>query len=94
MNAFPTLTGMENAQPADERGIVTTRSRSPKWLQAHEKVAGRLCRIANRYHSPPRPISAGRAAAVFTFGLSGGYDAGVLVSNVENGQPSGQYRRQ
>jgi O-acetylhomoserine (thiol)-lyase len=56
-----------------------------KWLEKHEKVSwvNYAGLPGNRYHELARRLCPKGAGAVFTFGLKGGYQAGVrLVSNV------------
>jgi len=57
-----------------------------EWLAKHEKVAwvSYPGLPGDKYHALARKYVPKGAGAVFTFGLKGGYDAGVkLVSNVE-----------
>ncbi|MFZ1741854.1 MAG: O-acetylhomoserine aminocarboxypropyltransferase [Pontixanthobacter sp.] len=85
MNAFLTLTGMETLALRMERHCDNALTLA-KWLQSHEKVAwvGYAGLPANQYHPLAQKYLGGRGGAVFTFGLKGGYDAGVkLVSNVK-----------
>jgi O-acetylhomoserine (thiol)-lyase len=84
-NAFLILTGIETLPLRMQRHCENTLAVA-QWLAAHDKVAwvsypglpqDRYAKLAKRYV----PKGAG---AVFTFGLKGGYDAGVkLVSNVK-----------
>jgi O-acetylhomoserine (thiol)-lyase len=84
-NAFLILTGIETLPLRMQRHCDNALAVA-QWLVAHEKVAwvsypglrdDRYYKLAARYV----PKGAG---AVFTFGLKGGYDAGVsLVSNVK-----------
>ena len=56
------------------------------WLEKHPKVAwvNYAGLPGNRYHELAKRLTPKGAGAVFTFGLKGGYDAGVkLVSNVK-----------
>ena len=93
-NAFLILTGIETLPLRMQRHCDNTVAVA-QWLAAHDKVAwvssglaqDRYAKLAKRY--VPRG-----AGSVFTFGLKGGYDAGVrLVSNVKLFSTSGQYRR-
>ena len=57
-----------------------------EWLSAHPAVAwvSYAGLPGDRYHNLARKYSPKGAGAVFTFGLKGGYDAGInLVSNVK-----------
>jgi O-acetylhomoserine (thiol)-lyase len=84
-NAFLILTGIETLPLRMQRHCDNALAVA-QWLVNHEKVAwvsypglpnDRYCKLASRYV----PKGAG---SVFTFGLKGGYDAGVkLVSNVK-----------
>ncbi len=84
-NAFLILTGIETLPLRMQRHCDNTVAVA-QWLAAHDKVAwvsypglaqDRYAKLAKRY--VPRG-----AGSVFTFGLKGGYDAGVrLVSNVK-----------
>ena len=84
-NAFQILTGMETLMLRMERHC-TNAMAVATWLQAHPAVswvsyAGLL---DNQYHALANRYLGGRAGAVFTFGLKGGYDAGIaLVSKVK-----------
>ena len=84
MNAFLALTGMETLALRMERHCDNAIALA-KWLQDHPKVewvsyAGLR---DNPYHELAHKYLGGRAGSVFTFGLKGGYDAGVkLVSSV------------
>lgn len=85
MNAFLTLTGMETLALRMERHCSNALALA-KWLEAHEKVAwvGYAGLRSSPYHDLAHTYLGGRAGAVFTFGLKGGYDAGVkLVSGVK-----------
>jgi len=85
MNAFLFLTGIETLPLRMQRHCDNTLQVA-SWLKGHDKVAwvnyaglddNPFYRLAKRYC----PDGAG---AVFTFGLKGGYDAGIaLVSNVK-----------
>ncbi|HWB48998.1 MAG TPA: O-acetylhomoserine aminocarboxypropyltransferase [Stellaceae bacterium] len=84
MNAFLTITGIESLHVRMERHVANAR-KVAEFLSAHPKVAwvsyasledSPYCELARKY----LPKGAG---AVFTFGVKGGYDAGVkLVESV------------
>jgi O-acetylhomoserine (thiol)-lyase len=83
-NAFLILTGIETLplrmqRHCDNAAAVAT------WLAAHPKVAwvSYPGLAGDRYHALAKKYVPQGAGAVLTFGLKGGYDAGVkLVSNV------------
>ena len=83
-NAFLILTGIETLplrmqRHCDNAAAVAT------WLAAHPKVAwvSYPGLAGDRYHALAKKYVPKGAGAVLTFGLKGGYDAGVkLVSNV------------
>ena len=85
MNAFLALTGMETLHLRMERHC-SNANELAKWLVEQPQVewvnyAGLR---DNPYHELAHTYLGGRAGAVFTFGLKGGYDAGVkLVSAVK-----------
>jgi O-acetylhomoserine (thiol)-lyase len=84
-NAFLTLTGMETLALRMERHCSNALALA-KHLDAHEKVDWVF--YAGLDSNPYKPLAekylGGRAGAVFTFGVKGGFDAGVkLVSNVK-----------
>lgn len=85
MNAFLALTGMETLALRMERHCSNALALA-KWLKGHPKVdwvsyAGLQ---DDRYHALAQRYLGGKGGAVFTFGLKGGYDAGVkLVSSVK-----------
>ncbi|RIV84766.1 O-acetylhomoserine aminocarboxypropyltransferase [Aurantiacibacter xanthus] len=85
MNAFLTLTGMETLALRMERHCSNALAVA-KHLAAHEKIdwvfyAGLE---DNAYHALANRYLDGKAGAVFTFGVKGGYEAGVkLVSSVK-----------
>ena len=57
-----------------------------EWLRGHDKVAwvNYAGLPGNKFHALAKRYCPKGAGAVFTFGLKGGYDAGVkLVSNVK-----------
>lgn len=85
MNAFLTLTGMETLALRMERHCANAQHLA-EWLQNHPKVA--WVRYAglpdDPYHQLARRYLDGKGGAVFTFGVKGGYEAGVkLVSSVK-----------
>jgi O-acetylhomoserine (thiol)-lyase len=85
MNAFLALTGMETLFLRMERHCANALALA-QWLRAHPKVAW-----VNYAGLPENPYNAlanhylgGKGGAVFTFGVHGGYAAGVkLVSAVK-----------
>jgi O-acetylhomoserine (thiol)-lyase len=84
-NAFLILTGIETLplrmQRHCDNALVVA-----EWLQGHDKVAwvNYAGLPGNKYHALARRYCRPGAGAVFTFGLKGGYDAGVkLVSHVK-----------
>lgn len=84
-NAWLALTGMETLALRMERHCDNAMAVA-QWLEAHEKVA--WVSYAGLPDSPYKALAdrylGGRGGAVFTFGLKGGYEAGVkLVSSVE-----------
>ena len=84
MNAFLTLTGMETLALRMDRHCENALALAT-WLEGHEKVAwvGYAGLPSSPYHALAQSYLGGRAGAVFTFGLKGGYDAGVkLVSGM------------
>jgi O-acetylhomoserine (thiol)-lyase len=85
MNAFLALTGMETLALRMERHCSNAMAMA-LWLQAHPKVS--WVSYAGLPNSPYHPLAqkylGGKGGAVFTFGLKGGYDAGVkLVTSVK-----------
>lgn len=85
MNAFLALTGMETLALRMERHC-SNALHLAQWLQKHPSVA--WVRYAglpdDPYHQLAGTYLGGRAGAVFTFGVKGGYEAGVkLVSSVK-----------
>ncbi|MEM9502203.1 MAG: O-acetylhomoserine aminocarboxypropyltransferase [Pseudomonadota bacterium] len=85
MNAFLALTGMETLHLRMEKHCANANDLA-KWLVEQPQVewvnyAGLR---DNPYHELAHKYLGGRAGSVFTFGLKGGYEAGVqLVSNVK-----------
>ncbi len=85
MNAFLALTGMETLALRMERHCDNALALA-QWLQRHPKVdwVSYAALRDNPYHALAQRYLGGRGGAVFTFGLKGGYDAGVkLVSSVK-----------
>lgn len=84
MNAFLTLTGMETLALRMERHCDNALALA-NWLDRHDKVAwvSYAGMQSSPYHALAQKYLGGKGGAVFTFGLKGGYDAGVkMVSNV------------
>ncbi|MDZ4791121.1 MAG: O-acetylhomoserine aminocarboxypropyltransferase [Hyphomicrobiales bacterium] len=85
MNAFLILTGIETLPLRIARHCENALAVA-QWLEAQPQVAwvNYAGLEANKYHTLQKRISPKGAGAVFTFGLKGGYEAGVdLVSRVE-----------
>ncbi|MEL6878621.1 MAG: O-acetylhomoserine aminocarboxypropyltransferase [Pseudomonadota bacterium] len=85
MNAFLALTGMETLHLRMERHCANAKALA-EWLQEQPQVewVSYAGLPDNPYHPHAQKYLGGRGGAVFTFGLKGGYDAGVkLVSEVE-----------
>ncbi len=83
-NAFLILTGIETL-PLRMRAHCDNTLAVAEWLSAHPQVAwvSYPGLKGDRYHALAQKYCPNGAGAVFTFGLKGGYDAGVkLVSNV------------
>jgi O-acetylhomoserine (thiol)-lyase len=84
-NAFLILTGIETL-PLRMRRHCDNALAVAEWLAAHPKVAwvNYAGLAGNKFHAMAKRYCPLGAGAVFTFGLKGGYDAGVkLVSNVK-----------
>jgi O-acetylhomoserine (thiol)-lyase len=84
-NAFLILTGIETLPLRIQRHCDNAMAVA-QWLQAHEQVAwvSYPGLRGDRYHNLAKRYVPLGAGSVFTFGLKGGYDAGVkLVSNVK-----------
>jgi O-acetylhomoserine (thiol)-lyase len=84
-NAWLALTGMETLALRMERHCANALAVT-EWLENHEQVA--WVSYAGLETNAYKPLAdrylGGKGGAVFTFGLKGGYDAGVkLVSQVE-----------
>ncbi|HKJ62686.1 MAG TPA: O-acetylhomoserine aminocarboxypropyltransferase [Hyphomicrobiales bacterium] len=85
MNAFLIMTGMETLPLRMERHCENTLAVA-KWLEARPEVewVNYAGLPGNTFNPLVEKICPKGAGAVFTFGLKGGYDAGVkLVSNVQ-----------
>lgn len=85
MNAFLALTGMETLALRMDRHC-SNAVELAKWLKAHPKISwvSYAGLPDSPYHELAQKYLGGRGGSVFTFGLKGGYDAGVkLVSSVE-----------
>lgn len=84
MNAFLALTGMETLALRMDRHC-SNAVELAKWLKAHPKVSwvSYAGLPDSPYNELARKYLGGRGGSVFTFGLKGGYEAGVkLVSSV------------
>ncbi len=84
-NAFLILTGIETLGLRVQRHSDNAKAVA-EWLSTHPAVAwvSYAGLPGDRYHNLARKYSPKGAGAVFTFGLKGGYDAGInLVSNVK-----------
>ena len=85
MNAFLALTGMETLALRIERHCSNALALA-KWLKAHPKIdwVSYAGLEDDPYHALAQRYLGGKGGSVFTFGLKGGYDAGVrLVSSVK-----------
>ncbi|MFG1226786.1 O-acetylhomoserine aminocarboxypropyltransferase [Xanthobacter wiegelii] len=84
-NAFLILTGIETLALRMQRHSENAQ-KVAEWLAAHPKVSwvSYPGLASDKYHALAQKYLPKGAGAVFTFGLKGGYEAGVkLVSNVE-----------
>jgi O-acetylhomoserine (thiol)-lyase len=84
-NAFMILTGIETLALRMQKHCDNTKAVA-EWLAAHPAVSwvNYPALPGDRYHQLARKYCPKGAGAVFTFGLKGGYDAGInLVSNVK-----------
>jgi O-acetylhomoserine (thiol)-lyase len=84
-NAFLILTGIETLSLRMQRHSDNARAVA-EYLSGHDKVAwvSYAGLPGDRYHGLQQTYSPKGAGAVFTFGLKGGYDAGIaLVKGVE-----------
>ncbi|MEM6267545.1 MAG: O-acetylhomoserine aminocarboxypropyltransferase, partial [Pseudomonadota bacterium] len=85
MNAFLALTGMETLHLRMERHCSNAHALA-EWLTEQEQVAwvSYAGLPDDPYHTHAVKYLGGKGGAVFTFGLKGGYEAGVkLVSNAK-----------
>ncbi len=85
MNAFLALTGMETLALRMERHCSNALALA-QWLKNHSKVAwvSYAGLPDDPYHALAKTYLGGKGGAVFTFGLRGGYDAGIkLVTSVK-----------
>ncbi len=85
MNAFFILTGMETLALRMQRHC-DNALKVAEWLAKHPKVAwvNYAGLPSDKYHALQKKYAPKGAGAVFTFGLKGGYDAGIkLVSSVQ-----------
>ena len=84
-NAFLILTGIETL-PLRMQRHCDNALEVATWLAGHDKVAwvNYAGLPGNEFHAAAKRYCPKGAGAVFTFGLKGGYDAGIaLVSNVK-----------
>jgi len=84
-NAFLILTGIETL-PLRMQRHCGNASVVAEWLSGHDKIAwvNYAGLPGNKFHALAKRYCPKGAGAVFTFGLKGGYEAGVkLVSNVK-----------
>jgi O-acetylhomoserine (thiol)-lyase len=85
MNAFLVLTGMETL-PLRMKQHCENALAVAQWLSKHKRVewVNYAGLPDNKFHALQRKIAPKGAGAVFTFGVKGGYEAGVnLVSKVK-----------
>jgi O-acetylhomoserine (thiol)-lyase len=83
-NSFMILTGIETLALRMQRHVDNTKAIT-EWLSKHPAVSwvNYASLPGDRYYNLARKYTPKGAGAVFTFGLKGGYDAGIsLVSNV------------
>ena len=83
-NSFMILTGIETLALRLQRHVDNTKAIT-EWLSKHPAVSwvNYASLPGDRYHNLARKYTPKGAGAVFTFGLKGGYEAGIsLVSNV------------
>jgi O-acetylhomoserine (thiol)-lyase len=84
-NAFLILTGIETL-PLRMQRHCDNALEVATWLAGHDKIAWVIYAglPGNEFHAAAKRYCPKGAGAVFTFGLKGGYDAGIaLVSNVK-----------
>jgi O-acetylhomoserine (thiol)-lyase len=81
-NAFLILTGAETLHLRMQRHCENALAVAT-WLKAHDKVSwvSYAGLPDDRFHALAQKYSPKGAGAVFTFGLKGGYDAGVKLVN-------------
>jgi O-acetylhomoserine (thiol)-lyase len=85
LNAFFILTGMETLSLRMQRHC-DNALKVAEWLAKHPKVAwvNYAGLPSDKHHALQKKYAPRGAGAVFTFGLKGGYDAGIkLVSSVK-----------
>jgi len=85
LNAFLILTGMETLSLRMQRHCDNAQ-KVAEWLAKHPKVAwvNYAGLPSDKHHALQKKYAPRGAGAVFTFGLKGGYDAGIkLVSSVK-----------
>ena len=85
LNAFLILTGMETLSLRMQRHC-DNALKVAEWLAKHPKVSwvNYAGLPSDKHHALQKKYAARGAGAVFTFGLKGGYDAGIkLVSSVK-----------
>lgn len=83
-NSFMILTGIETLALRMQRHVDNTKAIT-EWLSKHPAVSwvNYASLPGDRYYNLARKYTPKGAGAVFTFGLKGGYEAGIsLVSNV------------
>ena len=80
LNAFLTLAGIETLPLRMERHC-TNALAVAEWLERHPKVAwvSHAGLPSSPFHALAQRYLPGGAGAVFTFGLTGGYEAGIKV---------------
>ena len=78
MNAYLTITGIETLPLRMERHVANAQ-RVAEWLNTHPKVAwvSYAGLPGNKYHGLAQRYLPKGAGSVFTFGVKGGYEAGV-----------------
>jgi O-acetylhomoserine (thiol)-lyase len=85
MNAFLVITGIETLSLRMQRHCENALAVA-QYLEKHDKVSwvSYPGLPSDKYHNLAKKYCPNGAGAVFTFGLKGGYDAGVaLVSNLK-----------
>ncbi|HST74858.1 MAG TPA: PLP-dependent transferase, partial [Acetobacteraceae bacterium] len=80
MNAFLTITGIETLPVRMDRHVANSQ-RVAEFLASHERVGwvSYAGLAENRYHALARKYLPRGAGAVFTFGVKGGYEAGIRM---------------